>query len=74
MLCDRERNAHHNSGALQLEADWGWIIGPKEIDVARPGAALFGVEDNSEPDAIETAAREQWYQARLELLLRRLDR
>ncbi|MCX5568163.1 hypothetical protein [Kaistia nematophila] len=53
-------------GTWLLDTEHGRVLGPRCVNVARPGAILFDIEDNSEPDPTRSAELEQKYIARLE--------
>lgn len=54
-----------DSGEWVLVTDWGAIRGPRYVAIARPGALMFDIEDSREPDSLQSAAYERWYQARI---------
>lgn len=54
-----------DAGEWLLVTDGAPLRGPRYIDIANPGAILFGIEDNSNPDPAQLAAAEKTYQARL---------
>ncbi|MET4636748.1 hypothetical protein [Kaistia defluvii] len=62
---DREY-AITNAGEWVLITDGAPLLGPKYVDIANPGAILFGIDDDSTPDLAQLAAADAAYQARLE--------
>lgn len=53
------------SGQWMLATESASIPGPRYTEIARPGALMFDIEDSTEPDALQSAAYERWYQARI---------
>lgn len=54
------------AGEWVLDTDRGRILGPRWVDIARPGALWFGIEDSAEPDPTQLADHEQKYLVRLQ--------
>lgn len=53
-------------GTWILDMEHGRVLGPRCVNVARPGAILFDIEDSSEPDPTRSAELEQKDLVRLE--------
>ncbi|MCX5580218.1 hypothetical protein [Kaistia terrae] len=60
---DREY-AITNAGEWVLITDGAQLLGPKDVDIANPGAILFGIDDDSIPDPVQLAAADDACQAR----------
>ncbi len=54
------------AGEWVLITDEGPVLGPQLIDVANPGAILFGIDDNWEPDPTQVTDQEDKYLRRTE--------
>jgi hypothetical protein len=53
-------------GTWVIDTEHGRVLGPRWVDVARPGTILFGIEDSSAPDSTRSAKLAQKCLARVE--------